>query len=845
MHRSVLLLATRAITNNYTSAPVRTQNSKTYDARVDQHFSDKNSFWAHITYNGETTITPNGFPDVYINPLTGASVSATTSGAVKVEPVVTSYAGPNNEDQYSFGSSFVHVFSSNLLLNLKFGIFRSQILSYPANQGTEVANKLGFPCTATACINYTTGASLVGSSGLSHFSISGLNGAGGYTTIGDSNYVPIGYWDTGFQYMAQLTWNRGNHSIRYGLGLIRRRAGVAQSNAAQGQFNFNGSYTGVAMGDVLEGLSSGMSRNNSLVQQGFRTWEPSGYVQDDWRARPWLTLNIGLRYDIFTPYTEVHGRISNYDPYTGLIVSPSLPGQNQSNSTAMVTTPYNDYAPRFGFAATLKHDMVLRGGFGLTFFPTNYRSDYYFLNAPFNYAVSCGIQNQVATNNSCLTAQYDGPAGQFTNTMAATYGTASSQSGSTVAAPGTVCSAGTATGTTAGCGGALFSAGLPVPVLNAALATNTANYPGTSMIPVPINQQESYLEQFNLGIQKQFGANVIDIGYVGELGRHAEVNGAPENQPTNPTLASTPPLTLGGNTPLGVLPGFAYMKTVGMTVANNWGTSAYEGLQTSFVRRFNAGLTVNVNYTWSHMMSNLDSNTCVSSYFATPTPCFIDTSNGVSNASPKLFYGFEKYAWGNDSLDVTHRVTWGINYDIPLGKSFNGITKTLLAGWGLNTSGGWQTGLPFTPSASINLSGLSVGQQLDQIGSGKLSNPTLHQWFNYNDFVQPATGTIGDQHINQLFGPHQTRFDASLFKDFALNERFKLQFRAEIFNLLNQVNFNTPNASIAFTGTNSAGVGNTVPPVNLTGSHVSTGEITSTNATWNQREVQFALKLLF
>lgn len=599
------------------------------------------------------------------------------------------------------------------------------------------------------------------------------------------------------------------------------------------------------MGDVLEGLSSGMLRNNSLVQQGFRTWEPSGYIQDDWRARPWLTLNIGLRYDIFTPYTEVHGRISNYDPYTGLIVSPALPGVNQSNSTAMVTTPYNDYAPRFGFAATLKHDMVLRGGFGLTFFPTNYRSDYYFLNAPFNYAISCGLQNQSGTNNSCLTAQYDGPAGQFTNMMAATYGAASSQSSSTVAAPGTVCSAITTTGATPGCGGALLNAGLPVPVLNAALATNTANYPGTSMIPVPINQQESYLEQFNLGLQKQFGANVIDIGYVGELGRHAEVNGAPENQPTNPTLATTPPLTLGGNTPLGVLPGFAYMKTVGMTVANNWGTSAYEGLQTSFVRRFNAGLTVNMNYTFSHTMSNLDSNTCVSSYFATPTPCFIDSSNGVSAASPKLLYGFQKYAWGNDSLDVTHRITWGVNYQIPFGKSFTGVEKTLLAGWGLNTSGGWQTGLPFTPGASINLSGLGVGQGLDQIGSGRLSNPSLHQWFNYNDFVQPATGTIGDQHINQQFGPHQTRFDMSLFKDFAINERFRLQFRAEVFNLLNQVNFNTPNATIAFLGTNSAGTANTVPPVNLTGSHVSTGEITSTNATWNQREIQFALKLLF
>jgi carboxypeptidase family protein len=833
------------ITNNYVSSPVRTQNSKTWDARVDQHLSDKNSLWAHITYNGETTITPNGFPNVCIVAATGNLATANSgappcgSGAVPVEPVVTSYAGPNNEKQYSFGTSFVHVFNPNLLLNLKFGVFRSDILSFPANQGTEVSTQLGFPCTATSCVNYTTGASLVGSSGLVHYSISGLNGAGGYTTIGDTTFVPIGYWDTGFQYMGTLTWNKGNHSMRFGLALIRRRAGVAQSNAAQGQFNFNGSYTGVAGGDELEGLSSGLSRNNSLVQQGFRTWEPSGYVQDDWRARPWLTLNVGLRYDIFTPYTEVHGRISNYDPFTGLLVSPSLPGNQQSNSTGMVTTPYNDYAPRFGFAATLKHDMVLRGGFGLSFFPTNYRSDYYFLNAPFNYAVSCGIQNQVGTNLSCLTAQYDGAPGQFTNNAVATYGTSSGQTSSTVSTTGTCAGA---TGSTAGCGGALLSAGLPVPVLNIALATNTTTYAGTGIIGVPINQQESYLEQFNLGLQKQFGANVINIGYVGELGRHVEVNGAPENQPTNPGLAATPPLTLGGNTPLGVLPGFPWLKTISLTEANNWGTSAYEGLQTAFVRRFSGGLTTTINYTWSHMMSNINSNACVSSYFATPSPCWVDSTNGAGTAAQaKLVYGFQHYAWGNDSLDVAHRVSWGVNYEVPFGKSFTGVAKQVLGGWGINTSGSWQTGLPFSVTANSNNSGLSPTQYLDQIGSGRLSNPTRLHWFDYGlaSFVQPALNTLGDEHLLQEFGPHQTRFDMSLFKDFAIREQIKLQFRTEVFNLFNQVNFGNPGASIAYTTTGG------VTTVNLTGSHSTTGQITSTNATWNQREIQFALKLLF
>ena len=126
---------------------------------------------------------------------------------------------------------------------------------------------------------------------------------------------------------------------------------------------------------MLEGLRHSQTRNNALVQRRF-----PDVGAERLRAgrlalhKPWLTLNLGARYDIFTPFTEVHGRISNYDPYIGLLVSPSLPGLQQSNSTGDVPTPYGDFAPRFGFAATLKHNTVIRGGFGLTFFPTNYQS---------------------------------------------------------------------------------------------------------------------------------------------------------------------------------------------------------------------------------------------------------------------------------------------------------------------------------------------------------------------------------------------------------------------------------------------------------------------------------------
>jgi len=859
--------ASNALTNNYTSAPVKFQNAKTVDGRIDQHFNDKNTLFGHITYNGENTLNPNGFPDVYIIPSTGALASPGASGALKVTPVVTSYAGPNNEDQYFVGVSYVHVYSPSLLLNLKAGVMRSQILSFPANQATEISNKLGFPCTATACVNYSTPSSLVGSSGLTRPTIRGLNGGTSYSIIGDSNFVPLGYWDTSLQYYATLTQNKGSHSIRYGVGLIRRRAGVAQSNAPQGGYTFNGSYTGEPLGDLLEGLATASQRNNSLVQDGFRTWEPSVYIQDDWRARSWLTLNLGLRYDMFTPFTEVHGRISNYDPYNGLLVSPSLPGNQQSGNTAMVPTPNRDIAPRFGFAATLHDNFVLRGGFGMTFMPQNYGSNYYFPNAPFTFSSSCAIQNHGGTANSCADAQYDGPVGEFSNGVVSNYGTpvtGSTAKSSTLGEPG---------------GTALFL-GLPVPYLNVALATNTANYAGATLQAVPPNLKESYLEQFNLQLQKQFGANVVTVGYVGELGRRmgsflpGPVN---QNQAANPTetLGSNGqylPMSVGGatNSGFGTLPGFPYLASVNVGESSNQGTSAYEALQATFVRRFAKGLTVNINYTWSHTMDNfLGTQACVDSMFAAPEPCWVDEANGAgpslappSGATPatfpvtsceaegpkvcKNYWGWQQYAWGNAPNDVQDRVAWGIDYALPFGTSTRGVIGAIVSGWSTNLSGSWQTGLPFSATGSLNNSGISNGY-LDQTCSGKAANPSLLDWFNYNCFINPTPGTLGSGRYNSLFGPHQKRLDFSLFKSFQVTERIKLQFRTEVFNLFNQTNYGQPSSSITFTGTTSTGVKNSVPPVNISlpgGSH-TTGEITSTSGNWNPRQIQFALKVLF
>jgi hypothetical protein len=189
-------------------------------------------------------------------------------------------------------------------------------------------------------------------------------------------------------------------------------------------------------------------------------------------------------------------------------------------------------------------------------------------------------------------------------------------------------------------------------------------------------------------------------------------------------------------------------------------------------------------------------------------------------------------SWGNGGYDVADNFHWAANYQLPFGKSLTGVTGNIVKGWDANVSGSWQTGADF---------GLTGD---DQLGNPKLSHPTIVDWFNYNDFILPTPGTISNQHPDQFFGPPQKRLDFSIFKEFPVREQIRAQFRAEVFNLFNSPNFGNPNTGITFTGIGPTGIKNTAPPVQIDASHI-TGAVNSMNGNWNQREIQFALKLIF
>jgi hypothetical protein len=256
--------------------------------------------------------------------------------------------------------------------------------------------------------------------------------------------------------------------------LIRRQLTSSQSAFPNGLWIF------LDLPNMLEGNFITLQQLLSTVNPHLRTWEPSAYVQDDWHASPKLTFNVGLRYDVFTAYKEIENRISNFDDVTGQLV---VAGVNGASQTANVSTTYSNVAPRLGFAATVLPKTVIKGGYGLTFFPGNTTSQTILRNPPF-----------LAGTGPC----------------------------------------GPATGVPCPDGIMKLAQGLPV-----AVATSATNPVGPVGAALSTDFRTSYLQQFNVSAQREFLGSVATATYVGSLGRHIvqpvpDINAAPPNVSANP-----------------------------------------------------------------------------------------------------------------------------------------------------------------------------------------------------------------------------------------------------------------------------------------------------------------------
>jgi hypothetical protein len=322
--------------NNFTYSPNRTQRSDSFDLRFDYNFSDRDRFFARSSFNDVMTRTPDSFPEVNGISPGGSSVS---------------YPGTSPQRAFQLALSHTHMFAGNSVLELRAGYTRINNASYPVNYGKDLGTQFGI---VGANISPFTMA-------LPQMAITG------YTGFGNSSWVPLIDLDNVFHYSGAMTTTRGLHTFKYGAALVRRQIYNLQNAYGPGYFSFTTNPTPFAMANFLRGVPYSVQRRVVLSPYYYRTWEPSFYVQDDWRATRWMTLNIGLRYDIFTPLTDAsHStQFSCFDPVQAKIL---VAKQDGVSPTCNVKTDYGSLAPRFGFAITLDKDTVLRGGYGMSFF---------------------------------------------------------------------------------------------------------------------------------------------------------------------------------------------------------------------------------------------------------------------------------------------------------------------------------------------------------------------------------------------------------------------------------------------------------------------------------------------
>ena len=564
-----------------------------------------------------------------------------------------------------------------------------------------------------------------------------------------------------YTYEDQVSLTHGIHQFTFGAWFQQFQSNEMLALSQYGQATFASLQT------FLAGTTSSFLYDPAPTEMNWRSLFGALYAQDVIRLSPRFTLSVGFRDEYSTGWNEAHGRAANYLFPDGVISNdPRIAGSSFTVNNAKFLPQ-----PRIGFAwSPFADKTVVRAGFGMyndLQDALGYRMDQ---NAPFN----------------------------------PTYTIAS----------------------------------LPVSKLpidpDAPVPAKALLSPGG----VQPNLQMPTLISWSLRIEQEITPNTsFTIGYIGSHGYH-ELIGADANTPVPVICPASPcPADYPANFPAGLagtpIPAGTYYIPAGTpkanpTLANTWtwfstGTASYNALEVNLNHRFSHDLSLRANYTWSKALDDGDS--------------LNQTTAG--NAPGLVANPYDLRAdWGPATFDVRNLASIGLVYALPFGNGkmyanhLGGVGNTVIGGWSVTSIVLAQSGFPFTPQLSYNPSNNGdtrnpVRPFVNPNFTGNVIIGSPSEWFNPAAFLQPPpnSGFYGNLGRDTLTGPGLFDWDFSAVKDTKLSERLNLQFRAEIFNILNHTNFNTPNL-ITFTPS---------------GVNPTAGAITSTSTT--SRQVQFAVKL--
>jgi hypothetical protein len=499
------------------------QNSHTFDARVDHHLTGSDALFARFIYNNVSTTDEGPFPSV-------------TVAGLNLNPnsIFTGATGIATDVDYNSSIGYQHIFNSSLLLDFRVSYSRVDNRNKPDTVGLNPNQMLRQPNVNTP---------IGGATGLAPATVL----ENGFASLGRTFFSPLKDQDNTFEYLGSMAYNRGVHGMKFGAGVIRRQLVSFQSEFPAGWWQF------LTFGDLLHGADINAMRSlqytaraNETPTAGsaphLRVWEPSVFAHDDWRIGRRLTLNVGLRYEVFTPFTEVRNLAANFDPVSQ---DEIVAGQNGTRPSAGVQTDFNGLSPRFGFAFTPRSRTVIRGGFGMSYVPGNTTSVANLKNPPFVDAEACGIFSPCVAGTN----------GQFQ------YG---------------------------------FSA----------IGPTTIDSPNATVpAAVDLHFRTSTFEQYNLTIQKELGENVISISYIGLQGRQLDQGIGDLNSPGANSCSISGSNDATCMNPL--RPFYAKhpnLTTVGYLQSH--GTSNFNAVQGTIEHRLTHGLFFNFNYQHEHNLDD-------------------------------------------------------------------------------------------------------------------------------------------------------------------------------------------------------------------------------------------------
>lgn len=725
---------------NYLNSSTEVFDAQDHTYRVDQNFSEKYKLMARLSYETTQDALPNN-SNWGGNPAPTEKATIGTTGfntllqfTANINPTTineTSWTFTDDKPRLLIANQFLKDISPSLTVNMPFG--------FADPQGRSP----------------------------------NINLSSGWAPINDGSLPE--YASDGEQIFSEdFTKVKGAHTIQAGTMYIFGIKRQDNFSTSEGAYSFSGVHSGDPVADFLLGLDSSFNQNNTRMRGYFRYHQSESYIQDDWRVTRRLTLNLGIRAQYFSSDKMEGNGFSDFSPsaYNAANAPVVLPnGLLMTNASGQPVTSS-------GTVANLLNGVV---------FPHSYKPNPNVLCGASPCTGTPGVPNGIFTTPKMNWAPRIGFAwdvfGNGQTSLRGGYGIGYSripfavynndlgnppfQSGITLL------------------NGSLTNPSLGSPGAVSAQSIGTIGPPNAEYRPVMI-------QTWSLTLERQLAQHgVFSLAYVGTGARNVP-GGMQWNFPlpvAAPSINDPGCLQSGQTIPSG---GFQFdpclnrglvssdytrpyvgwdgINGASDSAAQFYGTSNYNSLQAGYQYRLSRSLTFTAAYTYGHALSDVRSGSIDSR----------NTGNGAQN--PRNF----RAEYGPPGFDRTHIFTSGYVYELPFLKHRNDFAGKALGDWTFSGITVIQSGFTFDPGLSISTPGLASRPNCIGNVSGSKS---LNEWFNTSAFAAPAFGSFGSCGTGMIRGPGEDTWNWALYKTFPIGERFRMQFRAEFFNVWNHANF--------------------------------------------------------